>query len=94
MILITGATGAVGRPLVEFLAGQGAEVRAGDVARYVYAASEESLIDERDLVEVAPRVPMPSGSRTTSPPSRTDLLIGTAGSPWKRRANPYGRPLH
>jgi uncharacterized protein YbjT (DUF2867 family) len=33
----------------------GAQVRAGDVVRYVYAAFEESLIDERDLAEVAAR---------------------------------------
>ena len=33
----------------------GAQIRNGDVVRYVYAAFEESLIDERDLVEVAAR---------------------------------------
>jgi uncharacterized protein YbjT (DUF2867 family) len=33
----------------------GAQIRAGDVVRYVYAAFEESLIDERDLAEVAGR---------------------------------------
>jgi uncharacterized protein YbjT (DUF2867 family) len=30
----------------------GAQIRAGDVVRYVYAAFEESLLDERDLAEV------------------------------------------
>jgi len=33
----------------------GAQIRAGDVVRYVYAAFEESLIDERDLAAVAGR---------------------------------------
>ncbi len=33
----------------------GAQIRAGDVVRYVYAAFEESLIDERDLAEVGAR---------------------------------------
>jgi uncharacterized protein YbjT (DUF2867 family) len=33
----------------------GAQIRAGDVVRYVYAAFAESPIDERDLVEVGAR---------------------------------------
>jgi len=33
----------------------GAQIRAGDVVRYVYAAFEESLLDERDLAAVAGR---------------------------------------
>jgi len=33
----------------------GAQIRAGDVVRYVYAAFEESLIDERDLAAVGAR---------------------------------------
>jgi uncharacterized protein YbjT (DUF2867 family) len=33
----------------------GAQIRAGDVVRYVYVAFEESLIDEHDLAEVAGR---------------------------------------
>jgi uncharacterized protein YbjT (DUF2867 family) len=33
----------------------GAQIRAGDVVRYVYAAFEESLLDERDLAEVGGR---------------------------------------
>lgn len=33
----------------------GAQIRAGDVVRYVYAAFEEALIDERDVAEVAAR---------------------------------------
>ncbi|MDR8413116.1 NAD(P)H-binding protein [Nonomuraea sp. 3-1Str] len=33
----------------------GAQIRAGDVVRYVYATFRESLIDERDLAEVAVR---------------------------------------
>lgn len=33
----------------------GAQIRAGDVVRYVYAAFQESLIDERDLAEVGVR---------------------------------------
>ena len=33
----------------------GAQIRAGDVVRYVYAAFEESLLDERDLAAVGAR---------------------------------------
>jgi uncharacterized protein YbjT (DUF2867 family) len=33
----------------------GAQIRAGDVVRYVYAAFEESLVDERDLAAVGAR---------------------------------------
>ncbi|MGI5282297.1 NAD(P)H-binding protein [Nonomuraea polychroma] len=33
----------------------GAQIRAGDVVRYVYAAFQESPLDERDLAEVASR---------------------------------------
>jgi len=33
----------------------GAQIRAGDVVRYVYAAFEESLIDQRDLAAVGAR---------------------------------------
>ncbi|WP_206061297.1 NAD(P)H-binding protein [Nonomuraea basaltis] len=33
----------------------GGQIRAGDVVRYVYAAFQESPIDERDLAEVAAR---------------------------------------
>jgi uncharacterized protein YbjT (DUF2867 family) len=33
----------------------GAQIRAGDVVRYVYAAFEESLVHERDLAEVGAR---------------------------------------
>jgi uncharacterized protein YbjT (DUF2867 family) len=39
----------------------GAQIRAGDVVRYVYAAFEESLIDERDLAEVGARALLTDG---------------------------------
>ena len=54
-ILVTGATGTIGRPLVDLLVGEGATVRAGDVVGGPYAAFAEAPIHERDLAEIGAR---------------------------------------
>jgi uncharacterized protein YbjT (DUF2867 family) len=63
----------------------GSQIRAGDVVRYVYAAFEESLLDERDLAAVAGRALLSAdqlGRRLllTGPPSLSHAeTVGTIG---------------
>jgi uncharacterized protein YbjT (DUF2867 family) len=70
----------------------GAQIRAGDVVRYVYAAFQESLIDERDLVEVAA-----SALLTDEPADRRLELTGPQSLSHEQMlaviARATGRPL-
>ena len=67
MILVTGASGTIGRPLIDLLSIEGADIRT--VTRNPLAVG---LPADVEVVEGDPRAPTPSGSPTTPKPSGTD----------------------
>ena len=91
-ILVTGATGTIGRPLVDLLVGEGAQIRAGDVVGGPYAAFAEAPIHERDLAEIGARALLSAALvgrklELTGPQSLTHAeMVATIGAV-------LGRPL-